>query len=229
MSQSAGSARWAGQDLTQGPVARTLLRFSLPIVLQMSIQPLYGTIDSIFIGHISKQAMAGVTLANSLVFLTIALSAALGAGTTSYLARLIGSGQREEAGNAAHHSILLMVFATGLIVLAFAPLAARFFRLLGADSAILPLSLRYARPLLYGSIFILFNMMGAGILRAEGNSRTPLTIAIVTVISNLVLAPPLIFARYLHLVQNVLLLLSRLQLDFSLSLNELYQMLLLLY
>jgi len=195
VSQSAGAVRGGGQDLTQGPIARTLIRFAFPIVLQMSIQPLYGTIDSIFIGHISKQAMASVTLANSLVFLTIALSAALGAGSTSYIARLIGAGRREEAENAAHHSLLLMAVATGLIVLAFAPLADRFFRLLGADPAVLPLSLGYARPLLYGSIFILFNMMGAGILRAEGNSRTPLTIAIVTVLTNLALAPPLIFAR----------------------------------
>ena len=195
MKPEANAARWAGQDLTQGPIARTLLWFSLPIVLQMSIQPLYGTIDSIFIGHVSKQSMAAVTLANSLVFLTIALSAALGSGSTSYIARLIGAGQHEEADNAAHHSILLMILATGLIVLSLAPQAARILRLLGADPAILPLSLHYALPLLYGSIFILFNMMGAGILRAEGNSRTPLTIAIVTVLTNLVLAPPLIFAR----------------------------------
>ena len=195
MKPEAGAARWAGQDLTQGPIARTLLRFSLPIVLQMSIQPLYGTIDSIFIGHISKQAMAGVTLAGTLVFLTIALSAALGSGSTSYIARLIGAGQRQEADNAAHHSILLMLAITALVVLALTPHAGRFFKLLGAAPVILPFALRYSWPLLYGSVFILFNMMGAAILRAEGNSRTPLFIAIVTVLANLALAPPLIFAR----------------------------------
>ena len=184
-----------GQDLTQGPIAATLLWFSLPIVLQMSIQPLYGAIDNIFIGHISKQAMAGVTLAGSLVFLTIALSAALGSGSTSYIARLSGAGQRAEADNAAHHSLILMLVATGLLILVLVPQAELFFRLLGADPVILPLALSYALPLLYGSIFILFNMMGAAILRAEGNSRTPLTIAVVTVLGNLVLAPPLIFAR----------------------------------
>ena len=182
------------RDLTQGPIAATLFWFSLPIVLQMSIQPLYGMIDRIFIGHISKEALAAVTLAGVLQFLIIGLGAALGNGATSYIARLTGAGDEKEADNAAQHALLLMLLCMGLI-LAMVPFDRWIFQTLGADEVMLPIALRYIRILLYGNVAILFTMVGANILRGEGNSRTPLTIAVVTVLFNLVLAPPLIFGR----------------------------------
>jgi len=77
-----------GRDLTQGGIPWTLFIFSLPIVAQMSIQPLFGIIDRIFIAQLGTEAFTAVTNAGIFHMLVIMLAAGLSNGVASYVARL---------------------------------------------------------------------------------------------------------------------------------------------
>ncbi len=182
-----------GMDLTQGNVARVLFIFSLPVILQMSIQPLFSVMDRIFISQISAEAFAAVTNASTLQMFIILLAAGLANGVTSYISRLVGAGDYAEADNAAQHAIILMIVASALVMAIFLPLEEYFFRGLGVSEELMPYAKEYIRVILVGNITIMFTLIGANILRGEGNSNTPFVIALVTVLINLVLDPILMF------------------------------------
>lgn len=182
-------------DLTQGPVARSLIVFSIPIIAQMSIQPLFALIDRIFIAQLGPEKFNAVVNAAVLQMLVIMLSAGLANGVTSYVARLVGRGELGEADNAAQHSLLLMLILSGLFIAVFYPLHADFFRLLNMDEAYQGPAHDYIKVIILGNLTIMFSLIGANILRGEGDSKTPFWLALISVLVTLVLAPPLIFAR----------------------------------
>lgn len=182
-----------GMDLTKGPIFRTLIVFSLPIVLQFSIQPLFGFMDSIFIARIDPKAFAAVTNAGLLQMLVIMLAAGLANGVNSYISRLVGAGDLEEADNAANHAIMLMlVFSLGALALGL-PFDREFFRALNVEEELMPRAHQYVKIILIGNVTIMFTLVGANILRGEGNSVVPLIIASLSLALNLVLDPLLIF------------------------------------
>jgi putative MATE family efflux protein len=182
-------------DLTQGPIPRVLLLFSLPIVAQMSIQPLFAMVDRVFIGQIGPDAFAAVINASVIQMLVITFAAGLANGVTSYVARLVGRGELAEAGNAAWHSMILMIAVSAAFLAVFLPFDAALFRALGVQPELIPRAHDYIKVIMAGNVTIMFSLMGANVLRGEGNSGTPFWIALISLLINLVLAPPLIFAK----------------------------------
>lgn len=194
-----GPGPHAGLDLTQGGIAKTLLIFSLPIVLQMSIQPLYGIVDRVFIGHLGPASFNAVTNAGVLMMLVINLSAGLANGVTSYVARLVGQGDLKEADNAAVHAMIIMLIFSALFILIFYPFDRALFRVLGVPPEVIPEAHNFIKVIILGNITIMFGLVGANVLRGEGDAITPLVIGVVTVGINLALAPVLIFKPEEHL------------------------------
>lgn len=182
-----------GMDLTEGAISKVLIVFSLPIVLQMSIQPVYGIIDSVFIARLGPDSFTAVTNAGTIQMLVILLAAGLANGVTSYVSRLVGAGKLEEADNAATHSMIMMIVFSFAIMAVFVPLGPSFMEFLGLERALVPEAEDYIDVILYGNISIMFFLIGSNILRGEGDANTPLVIALFSVGLNVVLDPILIF------------------------------------
>lgn len=180
-------------DLTTGNIARVLIIFSLPIVLQFSLQPLYGVIDRIFIAQLGHEAFKAVINASVIQALVIMLSAGLANGVTSYVARLVGRGELAEADNAATHAMIIMVIFSALFILVFYPFEGQFLRMLGVTPELMGRAHDFIKVITLGNVTIMFTLVGSNVLRGEGDSRTPLIISVVTVVINLVIAPLLIF------------------------------------
>ncbi len=190
----ASTAR-GGMDLTQGPILKVLLIFSLPVILQYSVQPLFGFMDRLFIAQINAEAFAAVANASLLQMLAIMMAAGLANGVTSYVSRLVGKGDYAEADNATNHAMILMLVFSVLIIAVFVPLDKAFFALLNVEERLVPRAHQYIMVILLGNITIMFFLVGSNILRGEGNSRTPLVIALISVSANIVADPLLIFSR----------------------------------
>ena len=123
----------------------------------------------------------------------IGIGSGTGIGASSLIARFIGAGKKEQANNAAEHT-LLIIMALSLIMTIIGPRLARpLFLLLGASEQMLPYILDYINIILYGSLFQFFSMIGNGILRGEGNTVTPMRVMVVGNLVNMVLDPLLIF------------------------------------
>jgi len=78
------------RDLTVGSVQSHLVRLALPIAAGMIFQTLYYIVDLYFVSHLGEVAIAGVGAAGNIVFLVIALTQVINAGTMSLLSQAVG-------------------------------------------------------------------------------------------------------------------------------------------
>src|SRR4249920_1931769 len=97
------------KDMTQGPVSRHILGMAAFIALSTTFQTLYLLIDLYFVGRLGKEAIAGVGMAGNLTFLVLALTQALGVGTTALIAQALGRKDRDHAELLFNQALLLSV------------------------------------------------------------------------------------------------------------------------
>ena len=79
------------QDLTQGSIPAHIARFAAFIFFTMLFQTLYFLVDLYFVGRLGSAAVAAVSIAGNLMFLVMAVTTALGVGTTTLVSQAIGA------------------------------------------------------------------------------------------------------------------------------------------
>ena len=175
--------------ITEGVIWKQLLIFFFPIILGTFFQQLYNTVDAVIVGQfVGKQALAAVggptgVLINLLVGFFVGLSS----GATVIISQYYGAQQNEEVSRAVHTAIALAVAAGAVITmvgLLFAPWA---LAAIDTPADIMEGSIAYLRIYFVGMIPSLVYNMGAGILRAAGDSRRPLYFLICGCLVNIVL------------------------------------------
>lgn len=175
-------------DLTVGGITSTLLRFTLPMMLGSLMQQCYNIADTLIVGRcIGPEALAAVGSAYALmVFLTsVLLGLAMGSGTVFSLQ--FGAGNFRGLRRSIYVSLVLIGCVTaGLTVAAFL-LTDPILRLLQVPSEIYPM-LRIYLLIIFGGIPLtfLYNFYAA-LLRAVGDSVTPLWFLGISVVLNIVL------------------------------------------
>ena len=97
-------------DMTQGPILRHLVRFSITVALTGLLQILYNMVDTIVVGRFAgKEALAAVGSTGSLINLLITLFIGLSVGASITLAKRYGEGDAKAVSETAHTAILLLV------------------------------------------------------------------------------------------------------------------------
>nr|WP_240320974.1 MATE family efflux transporter [Sphingomonas crusticola] len=186
-------ARPARRDLTQGPIAKTLLLFALPTLGSNVLQSLNGSINSIWVGRfLGEGALAATTNANLVMFLMFALGFGFGMAATILVGQSMGA--RDVIGARRAMGTALGLFAIISVVIAllgwlFAP---HLLRILSTPADSQALALAYLRV-----IFLAMPPMFIGVLltmgmRGTGDSVTPLQLMILSVILDAGLNPLLI-------------------------------------
>ena len=184
--------RRALRDLTEGSVESHLFRMALPIGAGMLFQALYYIVDLYFVAHIGKTALAGVAAAGNIVFLVMALTQIIAAGTLALLSHAVGRKDRDNS-NKVFNQALALASALALATLALGyPLASLYMHVVSADTQSFQAGMTYLSWFLPGLAlqFVVTAMSAA--LRATGLVR-PTMIALAAGLSlNIVLAPILI-------------------------------------
>lgn len=178
-------------NLCHGPLVPELLLFSAPILISGIIQLCFNIADMVVVGrYASVAALGAVGGATQLVYLLFTLSTGFSIGANVVVAKCFGSGDDTGMGRAAHTAITLALIC-GLtlasLVFAFAP---RLLALTKVPADVLDASGIYLRIVCLGMPFsVLFNF-AASILRAIGDTRSPLYYlafaGVVNVVLNLV-------------------------------------------
>ena len=180
------------KDMTRGPVAGHVMQLASFIALTMLFQTLYFLADLYFVGRLGKEAVAGVSLSGNLAFMVLALTQAIGVGATALVAQALGRKQREHAELVFNQALVLAV-AVGL---AFGLVAVTgreaYCRSLAADAATATLGVQYLVGVPALALQFPLVAMSAA-LRGMGDMKIPTAIQVSTVLSNIVLAPTLIF------------------------------------
>jgi putative MATE family efflux protein len=180
------------KDLTQGSITRHLLTLSAFIAVSMAFQTLYFLVDLYFVAHLGKEAIAAVSLAGNLMIFVMAVTQALGVGTTTLVAHAAGRKDRDGAVLAFNQGFVLSQ-VVGLVVMGLAfVLRGPYCRWLGADAATARLGVAYLTWFI-PAMFLQFVMVAmASALRGTGVVKPAVAIQIATVLLNIALAPVLI-------------------------------------
>jgi len=182
-----------GEDLTKGSILGTIVGTSWPMVVAFLLQSTFNLVDAFFVGKISAEALAAVSVSFPILFFIIALGSGIGVGVTSVVARFIGARRQGEADNASEHGLLaalvlgFFLAASGLFMLPY------LLELMGAQGSLKELALGYMNILLFFSPVMLLAFVGNSILRGEGDMKTPMKVMGSAAILNMILDPILIF------------------------------------
>lgn len=176
-------------DTTKGVIWKQILLFFFPILLGTFFQQLYNTADAMIVGNfVGKEALAAVggttsVLINFLVNLFVGLSS----GTTVIVSQYYGAQNHENVSKAVHSSIALAIVAgLGMMVLGIA--FSRFaLEAMSTPADILEHALTYMRIYFLGMVPSFIYNMGAGILRAVGDTKRPLYFLAIACLINIAL------------------------------------------
>lgn len=179
------------------PILPLLFKLSAPAIIGMATQSLYNVVDSIYIGRLSKEALAAVSLSFPVQLILIAIGVGTGVGTSSLISRLLGRDEPARATNVAEHvSLITLIYA--VIVCIFGFFFSRELMSVFTDNGMLiDLSEEYIRIILMGSLALFFPMVANNILRGEGNTFAPMIMMIIGAGLNIILDPFLIFGLWI--------------------------------
>lgn len=186
-------------DLTRGPILRGILRFFIPIMLGTFFQQIYNTVDAIVVGRfVGKEALAAAGGGTAVyVNLLVGFFTGLASGSAIIISHFYGAGRKKDLDNAVHTAIWISLIM-GAVMTGVGILSAPFaLKIIGTPDSIFSASDAYLRIYFSGIIPMFIYNMGAGILRATGDSKSPLTILIIGAAINVVL--DLVFVYVLSL------------------------------
>ena len=180
-------------DLTEGPIMRTLLMFSVPTLMSNILQSLNGTINSVWVGRlIGEDALAATANANIIMFLVAGAAFGFGMAGTVKIGQRYGArdidGARRTFGTAVGFSSILMV---GIAALGWLG-APALLTVLDTPGNAYGLALTYIRLMFLSMPFGMISIILTMGLRGTGDARTPLIFMGVTVLIDIVLNPMLI-------------------------------------
>jgi putative MATE family efflux protein len=188
--------RTPGRDLTQGPVASSLMRLTAPMMLAVSSSIIVQVIEIGFIGQLGTAQIAAVTFTFPITMLLTSVALGIGIGTSSVIARRVGAGDWDSVRRLATHSLLLVALL--LICLATLGIATirPTFAALGASGDVLDHIHAYLLVYYPGTVLFTITMVSSSAMRATGDARIPGFIMAGGAALNLALDPVLIFGWF---------------------------------
>ena len=180
-------------DLTQGPIFKTLIAFSIPMLIGNMIQTLNGSINAIWVGRLlGENALAATTNANGVMFLMFALVFGFGSATTVRVGQHFGARNVEAARRTFGSGLGFCVLMSAVIALLGWIFSPHLLRILRTPPGSFDLAITYLRVIFVSVPFGTANMMLSMGLRGAGDSKSPMYAMILTVALDIVLNPLLI-------------------------------------
>jgi putative MATE family efflux protein len=179
-------------DLTEGPVARHLLRLAVPLAIGKGLQTHYYQIDLYFVAALGDAAIAGVSAAGTVQYIVMALTQVLGVGTMALISHAAGRKDRDDANLIFNQSLLLSLLFGLAVVLGGYLFIDDYMRAVGPDAATIAAGIDYLHWFLPG-LGLQFALISLGsALRGTGIAKPTMVVQIISIVVNALLAPVLI-------------------------------------
>ena len=178
----------AARNITEGVIWKQLLSFFFPILLGTFFQQMYNTVDTIIVGRfVGTQALAAVGATGALISLLNGFFIGLSSGATVLVSQFFGACDKTGVKKALHSGIGLSLVLGLLISFCGLCFGSQILRLMKTPEDCLDGAVVYGRIFFSGAIASMIYNMGAGILRAIGDSRRPMIFLIITCFVNIIL------------------------------------------
>lgn len=175
-------------DMTEGNPVRHILIFAVPMLIGNIFQQVYNLVDSIIVGQfVGADALAAVGVTGSITFFFFALCNGIGSGGGIIASQFFGSHSDEKVKSCIVNTGFIMLIFPVVVGIIAAILASPLLRMLGTPEDIMADAVRYTQIMCLGLLFVsVYNFMSA-MLRALGDSKTPLYFLIASSLINVVL------------------------------------------
>ncbi len=185
------------KDICEGPLTRSLIRYSIPVILTGVFQLLLNAADLIVLGqfcgsHAVAVVGATVTLSSFLINFFVGLSI----GVSVLVSQGLGAKNDKHVSHVVHTAIPVAAICGALVFLCGIVFAEPLLTFMKTPTDILPEAALYLRVFLSGSIFSMLYNFGAAIFRATGDPNTPLIHLLIAGVSGVLLK--LLFVGALH-------------------------------
>ena len=176
------------KQMTEGRPLKLIFGFSVPLILGNVIQQMYSWADTMMVGKlISNEALAAVGATGAITFLILGFVNGVTEGSCILLARYFGAGDNK---NLRKCAVNLVVVCCSVVAVLTA-VALRFNReildIMKTPDNIIADTEAYLQIIYAGMFTLMLYNLGAGILRALGDSRSPLYFLVIASILNIVL------------------------------------------
>ena len=174
--------------MTTGNPIKLILTFSIPLLIGNIFQQFYNMADTIIVGRfLGVKALAAVGSTGSLAFLVNGFVIGLTSGFAVLVSQKFGAGDKEGVKRAFANSLILSSIMTIVVTAISVASAKPLLELMNTPSDIMDDALSYIIIVYAGNIAIIFYNMLSSILRALGDSKTPLYFLIIASMLNIVL------------------------------------------
>lgn len=180
-------------SITTGSISGALFRLGWPVTLSFFLYTSFVIIDSIWIGRLGSEALAASGPAQFASWSILAIGQIIAIGASAVIARRIGSGDLHDAGLTFVQGCWMVVVAGAALMASGYSLSTTLYSHLGTSDAVNALGVSYLSILCYGAIVQFAGIYLESVLRAAGNTRTPLFITAAGLALNALLDPVLMF------------------------------------
>jgi putative MATE family efflux protein len=181
-------------DLTQGPITRTLIAFTLPTLGSNVLQSLNASINAIWVGHFLGEApLTAATNANMVLFLLMAAVFGVVMATGIMVGQSVGARDLVQAKRVVGSSAVFIVVLSLATAILGALTAEPILRLMSTPADAMPFAVSYLRIVFIATLPMFFYLYVAMTLRGAGDARTPFIFMFISVGLDIALNPLLIF------------------------------------
>ena len=175
-------------DMTQGSIARHLISFAMPLLLGSIFQQLYNTVDTWVVGNFaSNEAFSAVGSVTPIINVMIGLFTGISSGAGAVISQFYGAQQKDKVEHAVHTAVAMTLILAVVVTVAGVSLTPFLLRLTKMPENVMPEATTYLRIYFAGVVGLMLYNIGAGILRAVGDSRRPFYFLLVCALVNTVL------------------------------------------
>ncbi len=183
---------------------REILRLAVPAFLALVAEPLFLLADSAIVGHLGTPQLAALGIASAVLGTLVSLCIFLAYGTTASVARQVGAGNTGGALAQGIDGLWLAALIGALATLVVLPLTGPIVGLFGPGARVADLAATYLHIALLGAVPLLLMLAATGVLRGLQDTRTPLVVAVVGNVANIVLNLVLVYGVGLGIAGSAL-------------------------
>ena len=181
------------RDFTEGPILKSLIGLTVPIILANILQTAYQLTDTFWVGRLGTNAVAAVSISFPIIFFTISLGSGLTMAGTILVAQYKGKKDQQTIDHITSQTLFMVVIISSILAVIGYQITSHIIHLMGTEPEVYSGAVSYLKISFIGMVFTFTYMAFQSLLRGVGNVKTPMYIVLGTVLLNLVLDPLFIF------------------------------------
>lgn len=175
-------------DLTQGVIWKQIVRFAIPLLIGNIFQILYNTVDTLIVGNfVNKQALGAVGMMGAPINALVSFFIGIANGATVVISNFFGAKDDEGVSKAVQTAIMLALIASVVCTAMGICAVPLLIKMMKTPIDMQEYARQYLKIYFVGISGLLIYNIGAGIMRAVGDSKRPLYFLIISALMNTVL------------------------------------------